>query len=970
MSDNIDIVVRDSGVEVVVRDLRNVGQAASGSSKDVDLLNSALKALGTFLAVDKVMHWADAWNSVAGLIRTTTKSLDEANTVQERLYQISQKTRQPIEAMASLYNRMSIAGSALGASQEDLLKFTEGVGKSLIIQHSTAQQAAGSLLQLGQMMGMGTIRAQEYNSLFQNGVVILQTAAAHIKGTGGTVAGLTAMVKKGNFPVKEFFQGFLAGAGDLDAKFKQTSYLFSQAFTVMENAISRYIGKLDEANGVSTAFSKFAIWFSDNIPMIAAGVTALGVALAVAFAPGVLIAFIGYLKTIFLLVLSNPFTALIAAIAALITYVAMYGDEINAGIDKTTSLKDVGRSLVESLQSGWQSFLQWLPGAWETVTGAIQDYFGSISASGNESTQGLAQSYSDFFSTTRTGWAAAFTYIAKTIDAIAGLLMGIGVTIANVFTGLPTLFGNIFNDVYNAVVSRVQDMVNASIDAVNKIGSLVGKTLVDHVELATKDVDTDYWKKYGQNIASGIDQGFEIQGGFMEKQLDGILARAKQIGDARNAAGQKGPADLTKLPGGTPPATVDAKAAAKAARELEKLKNALSRVIAEVNPAALAQKHLADAQKILTEAVSKHLIKQGEADKIMAQLNRRYQDQLNPIGAVTRKLEEQHAAYQLIGDQAIAQQQMLPIIEELRQKGVDLTDKQTKSILSLVEANVIAQRQQQAQNSVLEETINKQRQYIEQLDAIGKLKASKTITSGQSDQATVGAFGADAMANTKELMGAQAQSYEDMMARIETARQAGVISEQTAQAMMARARDTHQAQQLSGTQQFLGGLSALMNTHSKKAFAVGKAAAIGNAIIDTYKAATGAYSAMASIPYVGPFLGAAAAAAAIASGIANVSAIRSQQMPAYRTGGSYTVGGSGGTDSQTVAFRATPGERVQINTPAQARALENAEIQTRRGPSQVIQNVTQVIAGKPDRKTPEQYARSARRELAKEYGNN
>lgn len=38
-------------------------------------------------------------------------------------------------------------------------------------------------------------------------------------------------------------------------------------------------------------------------------------------------------------------------------------------------------------------------------------------------------------------------------------------------------------------------------------------------------------------------------------------------------------------------------------------------------------------------------------------------------------------------------------------------------------------------------------------------------------------------------------------------------------------------------------------------------------------------------------------------------------LPGFATGGQFTVGGSGGTDSQTVAFRATPGEQVTITPP-------------------------------------------------------
>jgi len=67
----------------------------------------------------------------------------------------------------------------------------------------------------------------------------------------------------------------------------------------------------------------------------------------------------------------------------------------------------------------------------------------------------------------------------------------------------------------------------------------------------------------------------------------------------------------------------------------------------------------------------------------------------------------------------------------------------------------------------------------------------------------------------------------------------------------------------------------------------GKAMAVTQATIDTYKGATAAYSAMAGIPYVGPILGAIAAGAAVASGLANVKAILSADS-------------SGGVDDKTV----------------------------------------------------------------------
>jgi len=55
--------------------------------------------------------------------------------------------------------------------------------------------------------------------------------------------------------------------------------------------------------------------------------------------------------------------------------------------------------------------------------------------------------------------------------------------------------------------------------------------------------------------------------------------------------------------------------------------------------------------------------------------------------------------------------------------------------------------------------------------------------------------------------------------------------------------------------------------------AAGKAMAVTQATIDTYKGATAAYASLAGIPVVGPVLGGVAAGAAIASGLANVKAI-------------------------------------------------------------------------------------------------
>ena len=95
-----------------------------------------------------------------------------------------------------------------------------------------------------------------------------------------------------------------------------------------------------------------------------------------------------------------------------------------------------------------------------------------------------------------------------------------------------------------------------------------------------------------------------------------------------------------------------------------------------------------------------------------------------------------------------------------------------------------------------------------------------------------------------------------------------------------------------------GNLAAILGEET----AAGKAAAIIQATINTYKSATAAYASLAGIPVVGPVLGGIAAAAAVAAGIANVKAISS----AGGGGG----GGGGGISAPTTASGETPAPQM------------------------------------------------------------
>ena len=111
----------------------------------------------------------------------------------------------------------------------------------------------------------------------------------------------------------------------------------------------------------------------------------------------------------------------------------------------------------------------------------------------------------------------------------------------------------------------------------------------------------------------------------------------------------------------------------------------------------------------------------------------------------------------------------------------------------------------------------------------------------------------------------------------------------------------------------LGGLSALMGTESKKLFKIGQAAALAQAMIDGWAAATAAWKwGMAT---GGPPLAAAFTAASLAKTAAMISSIRS----ASPTGSGSSSGGTGGTATGGSAS-ALPTQRIDVawNGPSES----------------------------------------------------
>ena len=140
----------------------------------------------------------------------------------------------------------------------------------------------------------------------------------------------------------------------------------------------------------------------------------------------------------------------------------------------------------------------------------------------------------------------------------------------------------------------------------------------------------------------------------------------------------------------------------------------------------------------------------------------------------------------------------------------------------------------------------------------------------------------------------------------------GLVAEEDYQKAKQDIQEQTDKERLDSYVKTLGDTTSNLKAALGEGSALYKAAAITETVINTYKAATGAYSALAPIPIVGPALGAVAAGAAVAAGLANVARIRA----AREQGGNLAAG-----QISTIAERGKP----EVIMPAGASRVRTAE---------------------------------------------
>jgi tape measure domain-containing protein len=215
--------------------------------------SNVAKAFALIGGAKGLQELSDSAVRIENAMKVAGLSGDDLTKTLDQLYGVALKNHIPIEALAQLYSRVSLQQKELGASSQQLVMFSDNVGKALRVSGTSAQEAEGSLLQLSQALGSGTVHAEEFNSIIEGMPAFAQAAAKGIKQANGSVAELKKLVVNGDLSSRALFDGFIAGASDLDTKLAGTQTTIGQAFGDLQTSLTRAVGEFSKTSGAGKA---------------------------------------------------------------------------------------------------------------------------------------------------------------------------------------------------------------------------------------------------------------------------------------------------------------------------------------------------------------------------------------------------------------------------------------------------------------------------------------------------------------------------------------------------------------------------------------------------------------------------------------------------------------------------------------------------------------------------------------------
>ena len=287
-------------------DLRKGGQAFKSAQNDISssisAINTQIRTLGITLAsafsVSEVIRYSDTFKQLQGRLAIVDGGLGNVATTTEELFQIAQKTRQPLEGIANFYARLNQFVPEAERAQFDLLGVTQSVATALAITGETSESSTAAMIQFTQAIGTNFESAgQELRSIQEQAP---RLAMALQRSFGDGSKSLQQLKDDGLLTRKsvlEALSSMSAEAQRMQREFANIPTTVGQAFTQLDNAFLKYIGQSGAIASGTTSVAAAISTLAENFDRLADVAVIVATIFAVRMVAGMTATYAAMLQT-------------------------------------------------------------------------------------------------------------------------------------------------------------------------------------------------------------------------------------------------------------------------------------------------------------------------------------------------------------------------------------------------------------------------------------------------------------------------------------------------------------------------------------------------------------------------------------------------------------------------------------------------------------------------------------------------
>ena len=256
---------------------RQVADSVGALGKQLrDLQTLAATAVGgtifTQIAGD-VARTADAYANLAARVRLVTGEGEAFDSAFEGVFDIATRTNSALESTGTLFTKIAAAGAPIGVLQRDALALTESINQAVQLSGSTAQASDAAIVQLIQGLQSGVLRVEEFNSVMEQAP---RLAKALADGLGVTTGELRKLAEQGTLTSDVVIRALQGQAETLQREFESLPPTVGRAIQNLSTEWTRYVGQVDQANGISATASKAIGLLADNLGTLTGTLLAAG----------------------------------------------------------------------------------------------------------------------------------------------------------------------------------------------------------------------------------------------------------------------------------------------------------------------------------------------------------------------------------------------------------------------------------------------------------------------------------------------------------------------------------------------------------------------------------------------------------------------------------------------------------------------------------------------------------------------